>query len=459
MKNIKKHVFGLVTCIPFLLNAQQYDNGIKWTTGLTWEQVKQKAKSENKYIFIDCYATWCGPCKLMDKRVYPNDTIGALMNSQFINLKLQIDSTKNDNEEIRKWYKNVKVICKEYVVTAMPTFLFFAPNGKIIHKEVGGKSVKQFISLIESVTNPSEQYYTLVGQFKEGKLGYTELPFFANKAYDNGEIELAYDIARRYMTGYLDKNERNYFIKDNQQLIYKFLAGILRSTDKLFLLYFHQPEKMDTLLGKHGSSQRIVDHVITKEEITPIINVAKDRNKEPAWEKIARDIRKKFGSDYAKRLVLNARVDFYKLKKEWLQYSKYLVQKVQMEKEQRLSNYSSSTFLNQYAWEIFLYSNRKQDLRKALGYSNRSLQLIDSSHYNVGSYLDTKANILYKLDRTDEAMAIEEQSIQRLTIDSEKYKFMKGLIEKYKEILQNMKEGKPTYLAEGAIWEKYILVK
>ena len=53
-------------------------HGIKWVTGLSWEQVLTKAKTENKFIFVDCYATWCGPCKVMDKDVYPNDTVGDL---------------------------------------------------------------------------------------------------------------------------------------------------------------------------------------------------------------------------------------------------------------------------------------------------------------------------------------------------------------------------------------------
>jgi thiol:disulfide interchange protein len=43
--------------------------GINFENNLSWEQVKEKAKAENKYIFVDCYATWCGPCKAMDKEV------------------------------------------------------------------------------------------------------------------------------------------------------------------------------------------------------------------------------------------------------------------------------------------------------------------------------------------------------------------------------------------------------
>src|ERR1044072_2926152 len=91
----------LIMCAPFLTMAQTSNEsktncGIKWTTGLSWEQVKQKAKAENKYIFIDVFTTWCGPCKMMDKTVFINDTVGTFFNQHFISVKVQMDRTSND---------------------------------------------------------------------------------------------------------------------------------------------------------------------------------------------------------------------------------------------------------------------------------------------------------------------------------------------------------------------------
>ncbi len=63
--------------------------GIKFQSGLNWEQVKEKARNENRYIFIDCYATWCGPCKKMDKEVYTSENVGNIFNKNFISIKLQ----------------------------------------------------------------------------------------------------------------------------------------------------------------------------------------------------------------------------------------------------------------------------------------------------------------------------------------------------------------------------------
>ena len=60
--------------LPGMLSMTEEGKGIKGITGLFWEQIKQKAKQENKYIFIDAYTTWCGPCKMMDEYVYANDS-------------------------------------------------------------------------------------------------------------------------------------------------------------------------------------------------------------------------------------------------------------------------------------------------------------------------------------------------------------------------------------------------
>ncbi|MBO9572315.1 MAG: hypothetical protein J7497_08925, partial [Chitinophagaceae bacterium] len=56
-------ILGLITRIQ-AQNIDQFpvhaaDSGINFEVRLTWQQIKDKAKAENKFIFVDCYATWC----------------------------------------------------------------------------------------------------------------------------------------------------------------------------------------------------------------------------------------------------------------------------------------------------------------------------------------------------------------------------------------------------------------
>src|SRR5580698_5571138 len=90
--------------------------GVHFETGLSWDQVVLKARAENKFIFIDCYASWCGPCKEMDKLVYPEEKMGDFMNCRFISVKVQMDTTAKDDPEVRQWYGDAHRLEENYKI-------------------------------------------------------------------------------------------------------------------------------------------------------------------------------------------------------------------------------------------------------------------------------------------------------------------------------------------------------
>jgi len=45
-----------------------------------WQDIVAMAKQENKLIFLDAYASWCGPCKWMAANMFTNDTIADYYN-------------------------------------------------------------------------------------------------------------------------------------------------------------------------------------------------------------------------------------------------------------------------------------------------------------------------------------------------------------------------------------------
>ena len=47
----------------------------------TLKELLAKAAKEKKYLFVDVYATWCGPCKAMATQVFPAERPSSTPNS------------------------------------------------------------------------------------------------------------------------------------------------------------------------------------------------------------------------------------------------------------------------------------------------------------------------------------------------------------------------------------------
>ena len=63
------------------------NEGINFFKG-SWKEAVQKAQKENKPIFLDLYATWCAPCKLLKLNTFSNKKAGEFYNNSFINVSL-----------------------------------------------------------------------------------------------------------------------------------------------------------------------------------------------------------------------------------------------------------------------------------------------------------------------------------------------------------------------------------
>lgn len=107
------------------LKSENGDQGIVFVTG-SWQQMLEKAKKEKKLIFMDCYTTWCGPCKMLARDVFTNSEVAAFFNDKFVNVK--VDMEKGEGKSLKDRYE----------VHAYPTLNFIDGNGELVHCVVGG---------------------------------------------------------------------------------------------------------------------------------------------------------------------------------------------------------------------------------------------------------------------------------------------------------------------------------
>ena len=129
---MKNFILSLLILVNITTTFSQ-DTGLQIEHNATWQQILDKAKKENKNIFVDVYTVWCGPCKLMSKSTFTNDTVANFYNANFINYK--IDAEKGEGVEI----------AHKYEVNCYPNLLIINPNGEIVHRGAGYKNKIEFI--------------------------------------------------------------------------------------------------------------------------------------------------------------------------------------------------------------------------------------------------------------------------------------------------------------------------
>lgn len=133
---------SLIACFGIQTLGQEMAEGIAFEAeGTLFAQVVQKAKSSGKLIFVDCYTSWCGPCKMMAKLVFPQKAVGDFMNPKFVSLKMNME-TGEGPEWAEKWQ-----------ISAYPTFIVFTATGQEIGRFLGGCSAEEFI---EKITKASD---------------------------------------------------------------------------------------------------------------------------------------------------------------------------------------------------------------------------------------------------------------------------------------------------------------
>lgn len=109
---------------------------------ITYAQALEAARAEGKPVFIDFYTSWCGPCKMMARDVFPQKAVGEYFNENFVCIKL--DAEKEGKEQARK-----------YKVDAYPTFLVINANEDVVYTHVGGNSDGEaFVADIKTGVNP-----------------------------------------------------------------------------------------------------------------------------------------------------------------------------------------------------------------------------------------------------------------------------------------------------------------
>ena len=131
-------MFGLQSCSE---QAADTGKGIRFFEG-KWAEALAKAKAEHKPLFVDAYATWCGPCKALKRNVFTDEEVGAYYNEHFINVAIDVEKGEG------------VVVASQYKIGSYPTLLFVDGDGVVVKRVVGYHDPEEFLALGKQVVAP-----------------------------------------------------------------------------------------------------------------------------------------------------------------------------------------------------------------------------------------------------------------------------------------------------------------
>lgn len=233
-------LIGAIMYLPIAITAQ----GISFFDG-NWKEALELAKQQNKLVFVDAYAEWCGPCKMMAKNVFPQPAVGEYFNKHFVNMK--IDMEKGQGLEFRQ----------KYPVSAFPTFFFLDPQGLVVLNTKGARDQNGFIQLAQSAVskyNPDAQYIKL---YESGNRDFQTVTGYVRSLNRQGKSSLA--VSNAYLN-----TQKDLTTSENLKFI---LEATTEADSRIFDLcikYRSQIEGQTSVVAVNEKLRTAVDKTLNK---------------------------------------------------------------------------------------------------------------------------------------------------------------------------------------------------
>lgn len=359
-------LFSLTTDLSAQNREIQFEKGI-------WEEVLKKAQAENKPVFVDAYAVWCGPCQVMSRTTFTNDTVADFYNEKFINVKM--DMEKGEGIEL----------AKKWEIKGYPTLIYFTSEGEFMHQALGGRNAAEFVSLGEDALNPEKQLGAFIKKYEAGNREpafLAEYLVLLSGAYMDGTA-----VAKEYFS---TQKEEELSSEQNWNVIYAMVNDI----DSREFKYLEKNRAVfENLYGKDNVERKMED------VYAELLYQALYTDDEKAYAASKKELLSRKNST-AKKAVLGVDLRIAGREKDWKAYTKIA--------EEYIRSYGGANynFLNEVSWTMYKNITDKKQLKKALGWAEQSVR-INENVYN----LDTYAHLLDVLGKKEEAVKYEERAI------------------------------------------------
>jgi len=343
-----------------------------------WQDIVTMAKQQNKVIFLDAYASWCGPCKWMAANMFTNDSIADYYNRTFI--CASFDMEKGEGVDLRK----------KYAVRAYPSLVFIDTTGNMIHERVGApQRVQDYFEMGRVALHPSEGLAASMKRYETGDYSPQFIETYLTRlaeAYMPVEA-----VIKKYFS---TQKESELYNRVNWDIIYRYVYDI---NDPVFnFLFKHRVEYMKSYSGDS------VNNKISDVFLYSLRGVLQMPNgvKADSLYKAMKEKVKATGFEGADKVIFTTDLQWLHLReknKEFLELAAKDLDKYYVNDYNMLINIS---------WMVSSFTTDTAYLKKALSWAKRSVSLREEPN-NVNIY----ATLLFKMGNKSEAIEQEKKAI------------------------------------------------
>jgi thiol-disulfide isomerase/thioredoxin len=347
-----------------------------------WSEILAQAKNENKLIFMDAFASWCGPCKWMVANIFTNDSVADFYNKTFI--CTSIDMEKGEGLSLRN----------KFDVRAYPTLLFINPQGEMIHKKVGAaQKIQDYINLGLIALNPDECLIAYNKKYSKGDRDPLFIRTYLARLAD-AYLPLT-DVLQKYFASLKEEELLN---RTSWNIIYNYVNDM---NSKEFAFLVNHEKDFDKISTKDSVENKISDVYLRS-----LVQLSRNAQMtDSSYNGLKRKI-KESGFSGADKVIFSSDLNLY--------YTRGDKQKYLDLAYTGLDKYypEDYTMLNRISWNVlqlcsvYDLSQSKKYLEKAQSWVKKSLAA-KSDHANNDVY----AQILFKLGKKDEAINHERIAI------------------------------------------------
>jgi thioredoxin-related protein len=431
---------------------------INFVRKATWEEVSALARIENKLVFLHLEDSKCEQCEEVANQAFQSVDLKNLFAQNFISVRASLDTDEG------------RTLANKFEIKEGPVSLFVDPNGNVLNRFNGvagagfiyveqadmalkrrnGKQLSDYLKEYNAGARSQkflEEYivkrrqagmpvdellekYTgslpldSLSNFRIIKFIYTHGPSLDSKVYKAIQV-----VTPRSLIDSLYKSSQiQEAIAMNNAIISTTMKKAIENNDRnlsyqlsSFIQGTYHPDFWQGMIAGHRNRVRFAYEIKdTAQYIREAIFFLDDTHM-----KITADSLRKIDEKLMNPPVVNSGSRDKKPPRPMAPISQFF-----------------HLDLNEHAWHVFQMSSKIGDLERALKWSYQSIEFFNSLTRNTGhpmrlgnpAYLDTYAQLLYKLDRREEAIQWQTKAVEAQKITG-------GKSTSFEATLEQMRDG------------------